>query len=317
MALKFLKSDYSNQNGFLGLPLFGNGVYMIIDIEKGGSYVNISLDYGATWNRKSIINIKYSYYGCYDPVSNLFIVIGDNENVYTITLDGLTIQQPSILITSGQDIVIYALNGQIYTLGQDQDTGANILLRSSNQGQTWETLDFLGDTDSNNWVSYATNGNDQFVMVATGTICYSSDGINWAYATSGVSDNTYMTVSWANNIFNVGYDNINILTSANGINWFPSGSTINQFSQYSAATPDLFCFGGLFGETSGMISGPNLPNNFVDDDFPPYPLTPQGICASDRNFVAQAFDDETSSLYIYYTAPTKSAISFGLTWFFS
>ena len=302
MALTFIKSDFPAGYSLSNEPAFGSGAYVLIT-DQG--YTWRSTNYGKNW-----LDI-----GSRLPSGNWLITYSQNfvavENAVTGScyrlVAGSWVQGQSVNISSSS--VLYSVNGTTYFIGVDLDTGANVLYSSTNDGASWTILQFADGMSGDGLKSYATNGTNQHVLVGADIAYFSLDGINWQ--NESIPIGYYNTISWANGLFIAGTNDTQLCTSTNGINWVNWGGP--EFSQYSASTLDTFCFGGTFGEASGVISG-NGTAPFVSDIYPAYPNKPINIGSSPVNFIV--YNLVSSEYSIWYTEPTSS-ISFGLNWFFA
>ena len=294
MALTFLLSDFPDRSISYG-PAFGGrkiGIYLLV-ADDGTTWS--SDNFGVHWeDDTSIVGGALpsgSYITTYNTVSQKFITINNNDGRnYSSALPNSPLQWiEGETLNLGSSHVLYCFLGTTYSITADPDTGYNILSASTDDGLSWAPLQFADGTSSSSLYGYATNGTNQHVIVGTNTIYFSPDGINWQNET--IPNDDYSTVSWANGLFIAGTTDKKIYTSTNGINWFPGEAV---FSNYSASTLDTFCFGGTFGETSGVVSG-NGTAPFVSDVFPAWPAYPLQIKSSPVNFVSFSFESSTTS----------------------
>ena len=301
MALTFLLSDFPNRSITYGPAFGGRGNFAIYLLVADDGTTWFSVNFGANWRNETLAMGALpggTYITTYNTVSQKFITINHNDG----TTYSSTFPFPPARWVQGETLnvglneVLYCVLGTTYFISQDPDTGANILSASTDDGASWTPLQFADGTDSSTFHAYATNGINQHVLVGDDVTFFSPDGINWQSET--IPSGSYNTVSWANGLFIAGAIGEQTFTSTDGINWF-RGEAI--FSTYSASTLDTFCFGGPFGETSGVVSGDGTGKGpFVSDVFPAWPVRPIAINSSPVNFVSCCSDDSTTS--IRYTA---------------
>jgi hypothetical protein len=152
------------------------------------------------------------------------------------------------MITSkyGFGAVLQAItyNGSTYVVGGTNDTGGIPYIFYSSDGITWTEANSIAT--SNGFTNYrvlALGSNDSMFIAAgsststKGFIYYSYDGITWTVATHVAGIGNPSSISWNGSIWLItgqagSANNVSSLFSTDGINWYPSESSVYSSANY-------------------------------------------------------------------------------------
>ncbi len=157
---------------------------------------------------------------------------------------------PNPIAEDTEFLTLRYLNGKCFALGRGNDVGIGVIATSDDGGSSWTTQKPNGSTQFND-MAFA---NNRYVVVGSGAVGYSEDGLNWNFDYAFTSANLVGVAYLKGQFVALSSDGFPF-TSADGIHWDSPNFGANNLTAVTATDSGFVAVGwrgAILTSTNGI-----------------------------------------------------------------